>query len=33
MLFKVTKEFIMTYKQGNIIRFSFAIMHYIGKYN
>lgn len=29
----VTKEYIMTYKSGNVIRFSFHSMIYIGKYN
>lgn len=29
----VTKEMLMTYKNGNIIRLSFGCMKYIGKYN
>lgn len=29
----LTKEYIMTYRNGNIIRFSFNCMTYIGKYN
>ena len=29
----VTKEMLMTYKSGNIIRLSFGCLKYIGKYN
>lgn len=29
----MTKEFMRTTKQGNIIRFSFTCMNYIGKYD
>lgn len=29
----ITKEFLMSYKNGNIIRLSFGCLKYIGKYN
>lgn len=29
----ITKEYLKTAKMGNIIRFTFSYMNYIGKYN